>query len=245
MTAPATAPEAKTPIPFVTDAWRLVRVLFSPGAVFGEQQDRPTFWRPFIVVTVVFMILQVLQQPFQARVREIALQQAGRATQAGPGGPVAMVIGLVIGAIVVLIMLAIVAGILYLLVTAFGGEASYKKMLTVAVFCWPIAILQQVLTYVVLTMRGVDSIHTIWDSFVSFGADLLLPADASVGAFTRFYLAGIGPLAIWQVAISAVGLMVLAKMKKGPAWAAAIVCYLVFLVIPAALGAFGMKAAGG
>ena len=243
--APAPAPAAAGGIPFVTDAVRLARVLFSPGAVFAEQQERPTFWRPFLIVMVVLAVLQFLQQPFQARIRELAIQAAGRQAPAGPGGPAAIVIGVVVGALILLIMVAISAGILYLLVTAFGGEASFKKMLTVTVFAWSIGVIQQLLTFVVLSMRGVDSIHNVWDAFVSFGADLLLPADASVGAFARIYLAGIGPLAIWQIAICAVGLQVLGKLGKGAAWGAAIIAYLVFLLIPSGLGAFGMKMAGG
>jgi hypothetical protein len=244
MTAPPTpAPPSRT-IPIVTDAVRLVRVLFSPGSVFAEQQDRPTFWGPWLVVSVAFVCLQVLQRPFQNRVREILIEQAGRQVPAG-GGAVGIVLGLVFGAITVLVMAALVAGILYLLLTAFGGEATYKKMLTVSIFVWPVVVIQQLLTFVVLSMRGLDSIHGVWDMFVSFGADLLLPSDAGVGTFLRLFLAGIGPLAIWQVAISAVGLTVLGKAGKGAAWGAATVAYLIGLVLSAGLGSFGMKMAGG
>ena len=239
----ATSAVAYTPV--VTDLWRLVRVLFAPRGVFEEQQDKPTFWMPWIVVSLAFAVVQFLQRPFQMRVREMVLQQLGRPVPPAGGAAVSLVIGVVTGALTVLILAALTAGILYLLLTVFGGEASFKKMLTVAIFGWPIAILGQLLTFVVLSMRGVGAINSVWDIFVSYGADVLLPADMQLSAFLRLFLAGIGPLGIWQVAITAIGLGVLGKVGKGGAWTTAIVAFLILLVITALLGSFGMKAAGG
>ena len=239
----ATSAPAYTP--FVTDVWRLIRAPFTPRAVFEEQREAPTFWIPWLVVGLAFVVLQILQRPFQARVREIVLQHLNQPVPAGGAGAAATLIGLVTGLLTVLILAAICAGIYYVIVTSMGGQMSYKKMLTVTIFAWPIAILQQVLTFVVLSMRGVDSITSVWDVYVSFGADQLLPADANLGAFMRFLLAGIGPLSIWQVTITAVGLQVLGKASKGAAWTAAIVAWAILLVLLSALGAMGMKAAGG
>lgn len=249
MTAPETAPTAPPSggIPFVTDAGRLVRVLFSPGDVYGEQQDRPTFWRPWLIISILWAVLQFLQRPFQMKVQELMLAQRG-VTTPPPGagsGAVSYVIGGATAFLTVLIMSAITAGILYLLAAGMGGETSYKKMLTVVIFTWPLALFQQLLTFVVLTMRGVDAIRGPWDLFVSLGADLLLPADAQVGAFTRIFLAGIGPLQIWGLVLTAVGLMVLGKLGKGAAWTAATISFLVGLAVGAGLGSFGMRAMGG
>jgi Yip1 domain len=244
----APEPQATTAVaytPVVTDALRLVRALFSPRAVFEEQQDKPTFWMPWVVVSIAFAIVQFLQRPFQTRVRELVYQQLNRPMPAGGGGPVSMAIGVATGAATVLIMAALAAGIFYLLLSVFGGDTSFKKMLTVSIFGWPIAILGQLLTFIVLTMRGVGSINSVWDMFVSFGADVLLPADLQLSAFQRLFLAGIGPLAIWQVVITAIGLRVLGKVSKGGAWATAIITFIILLAVTAFLGAFGMKAAGG
>ncbi|HXJ79883.1 MAG TPA: hypothetical protein VMS64_14515, partial [Candidatus Methylomirabilis sp.] len=55
----ATPAVAYTPV--LTDLWRLVRAPFAPKAVFEEQQAAPTFWMPWIIVSVVFVVLQILQ----------------------------------------------------------------------------------------------------------------------------------------------------------------------------------------
>jgi hypothetical protein len=243
MTSPDSAPAAPKYTPFVTDVTRLGRVLFSPGEVFGELQERPTFWMPWLVISIVYTVLQFLQQPFQARVREIMLEAANRPVP--PQSSLAAMIGLVTSPLTVLVLCALSAAVMFGLMAGLGGETTYKKMLTVVIFTWPLVLLQQALTVVVLTIRGVGSINTAMDMMVSTGVDLLLPADTTVGYFTRFVLAGIGPVQIWSLAITAVGLMVLGKAGKTQAWVAATVYYVVVLVCLSALGAFGMKFMGG
>ena len=241
--APEAKPVAYTPV--LTDLWRLVRAPFTPRAVFEEQADAPTFWMPWLVVTVVFAALQILQRPFQMRVRDLVLQKLGQPIPPGGFSAVRTVIGLVGTGVTVLILACVAAGIFYVLTMVFGGQTTFKKMLTVTIFAWPIAILQQVLTYVVLSVRGVDAIQSVWDAQVSFGADLLLPSDMALTPFLRLLLAGIGPLAIWQVAITAIGLKTLGKSSWATAWTVAIIAFVVLLLGLASLGAFGMKAAGG
>lgn len=246
MAAPAPqAPAGGSYTPILTDLLRLGRMFFGPRGVYEEQQDWPTFWMPWVAVSIVFVVLQMFQRPFQNRVRELVLQQMGRPVPTGGGGVLSMAIGVVTGALTVLIICAISAGILYLLLMMLGGHGTYKKMLTVAIFATPILVLQQLLTFVVLSSRGLASITGVWDVFVSFGADLLLPADAQVGAFTRVFLAGIGPLAIWQVAITAIGLTVMGKVGKGIGWTVATLAYLIGLALSAGLASVGMKMAGG
>ncbi len=245
MAAPDTAAPSTSYSPVVTDLMRLVRVLFSPGAVFGEIKDKPTFWMPWFLVSIMFAVVQFLQAPFQTRVREIMMQQSGRELPAGATGPVAQILGAVFTPVVVLIIVAIAAAILYGLTAAFGGEATYKKMLTVTIFMWPLEVIRQLLTYAVLSMRGVESINSAADMWVSLGADLLLPTDAGVGTFVRAVLAGIGPIQIWGAAIVAVGIATLTGLEKGKAWTVAIISWLIGVVVGGGLAAVGMRFAGG
>src|SRR5260221_9486781 len=63
-------------IPIVSDAVRLLRVLISPGAVFAEIEQRPTFWGPWAVIAVFNIVLNYLQQPFQQRVAQMMTERA-------------------------------------------------------------------------------------------------------------------------------------------------------------------------
>jgi hypothetical protein len=244
----STPPPAPTPsstgTPVLTDALRLVRVLFSPGAVFGEIQERPTFWMPFLVVAVANAGLSFLMSPFQQRVGQIMAERAGRPAPTPSVLKTALSLGL--SPVGVLLLCAIVGGILYLLVSMVGGQTTYKKMLTVAIFVWPLSLIQQLVTFAVLTSRGgAAAITGPQDMFVSVGADLLLPAAAQTGYFVRFLLAEIGPLELWVLAITATEMMVMGKAGKGPAWTAAIIYFIIALLLIATLGNFGMKMMGG
>ena len=244
MTTPTPAPTpSSNDIPVVTDAMRLVRVLFSPGAVFGEIQERPTFWRPFLVVCIVNAVLQFFLRPFQQRIGQLMAERAGRPVP--EPSTIKAAIGVVLSPLGPLVLCAIVGGILYLLVSMFGGQTTYKKMLTVAIFTWPITLIQQAASVAVLSVRGAGSISGPQDLMVQLGADLLLPADAQTGYFVRFLLAGIGPLPIWSLTITAVGLMVLGKTGKSQAWTAAVIFFVIALLLGSGLGAFSMKMIGG
>jgi hypothetical protein len=235
LTEPASPAPAPSGTPFVSDLMRLIRVPFSPAEVFTEIRGRPPFWMPWLIISIGFAVLQWFASPFQNRARELALEQAGRAAQDGAGAAMAIA-GVLMSPVIVLVMTAITAGILYVLMQALGGEeASYKGMLSVVIHSWPVGLIQQALVVVVLRIRGLDSIRSMSDSQVTLGLDVLLPAEAEVSAFLRAIMGGIGPLQIWGVAITAVGLAVMSAAPRGKAWTAALISFGIGLLIAASL----------
>ena len=233
----AGAPEARPYTPFVTDISRMARVLFSPGAVFTELRERPSPWIPLLLVSVVIAAVGIMTGPFTAKAMRLGMEASG---QPVPSWVDRMPMFQAIGSpIVVLVLSAVTAGVLWVAVMALGEEAPYKKLYTIVVYSWTVAIIQYALTYVVLTMRGLDAIRTPQDAQVSLGLDNLVPADAALGGFTRALLMGISPLSIWGLVIVAVGLMVLVGTPKGKAWTAATIQFLCGLLIGAALAGMG------
>ena len=231
-------------IPIISDAVRLLRVLISPGAVFAEIEERPTFWGPFAIIAVLNAALNFLQAPFQQRIGQLIAERAGRPVPEPTAVRTALT-AVISGALGPLVLCAIVGGILYVLVSMFGGQTSYKKMMTVSIFTWPVTLIQLAVTWFVLNSRGVGSINGPQDLFVSLGADLLLPGDTQIGTFPRLLLAGIGPLPIWKLTLTAVGLMVMGKLGKSQGWTAAIIIYVLAVVVAASIGALSMKMIGG
>lgn len=233
------APAATTSYtPFVTDLMRLLRAPFSPTAVFEEQGDKPTFWMPYVVMSLLSIGVAVLMAPFQQRMQALMAAQSGQPIRDGGlagaivGTPIQILVGCVIG-----------AGLLYAFVSLAGGTASYKRMLSIVIFAWPVFLMQQVLGVVVLRMRGIDSIANPMDIMVSFGLDNLLPADMQLGYFLQFLLAFMSPFLIWSIGVKASGIMVYAKPGKGGAWTAATMYSLTVIALAAAFIGFGMKMA--
>jgi hypothetical protein len=227
----ATTAPAYTPV--LTDLLRLLRAPFAPRGVFEEQRDAPTFWLPWIVLSVLFAVVMVFMLPISI--------QAAHAAAAAKGAPlpdsalglirISTLLGPAIG---LLIGSLIGAVILYFVLMISGAEARFKGLMTVSIFAAPVAVLQTAVTTLMLRMRGVESILTPADAQQSLGLDLLFPVD-----FTQAHkalaalLRGIGPFEIWVLVVTAVGLMALERVAKNKAWTAAIVSFVVGLVIRA------------
>ncbi len=239
MSAPDTSADAPAPAgtPIVSDLGRLVRVPFSPGAVFSELRERPTVLWPWLLVSVAMMVVVYLGMPFQQRVMEI--QAAGRPIPGWVG-----YIGMATVPVVIIVFSALAAGIAYLVVVGMGGETRFKSLLTVNLHASVLGLVQQAVTVAVLMMRGVDSIRTAADAKVSLGLDLLLPADAAVSPFLAGVLGGIGPISLWGLVITAIGYEVAGRAGKGRAWTAAIVGFLIGVVVAAFFAGMGGGAGG-
>jgi hypothetical protein len=74
---------------------------------------------------------------------------------------------------------------------------------------------------------------------VSFGLDLLLPADASLPKFVEGLLRGVSPFSLWSLALMAFGVHAVERQTKGAAWSAATGSFLVSLVVGALFAGLG------
>jgi hypothetical protein len=243
MTAPQTpiapnAPTGPARIPFVTDFVRMVRVLFSPAAVFEEQREKPTFWIPWLVFVILMLILANVSFPFTAAVARLQYAAAGRPLSAGAETTIRTFTMIAIP-VFTLVVLLLTAGLMYVVLLAGGGEARYKGLMTVAVFTAMLGVLQGVLTLVVLKLRDPATLQTVADYQVSLGLDLLLPSDASLGKVLDGMLRAITPFSVWGLIITAIGVRTMERTTKGAAWAAATASFVLGLLFAGLGGALG------
>ena len=111
-----------------------------------------------------------------------------------------------------------------------------KEAITKGVAAPAVGVVQAVLTSVALRMRGgPESVTSLADMRVSLGLDLLLSSESTISGFLRGLLGGIGPISIWGLAITAIGVATLEKQPKGAAWTAATASFVVMLVVAALL----------
>lgn len=228
--------------PILTDFLRLVRAPFAPRGVFEEQQEKPTFWLPWVVMSLFFMVLAILMLPFSQQIMRVAAEARGGAVPPSMG-TIGTVIALVSAPVGLLIGVLISAVVLYFVLMISGAEARFTGLMSVSIFIAPITFVQQVASAFVLRARGIESVQSARDIQVSFGLDLLFPVDfteahRALGALLR----GIGPFEIWALVIMAIALTALEKVPKGKAWTAAIIAFVIGLVIRSA-SAFVFKMA--
>jgi len=239
MTAPETpAVAASGDIPFVTDALRLVRVLFAPTEVFEENREKPAFWIPWIIVTVLILAFTMLSFPFTMAAMRLGAEARGQPLPASMES-IARFSSLVAVPVMMLIMCLVAAGLMYLVLLASGGTMRYKGLLSVTILGGLIGVLQVLLTYVVLKMRGPDGLQTLADYQVSFGLDLLLPQDTALPDRLVSMLRAVTPFSIWSLILTAIGVRVTEKTSSGAAWAASVAAFLLGVVMAAVFGGMG------
>jgi hypothetical protein len=246
MTSPEPVAAAPTPgstdIPVVSHLLRMLRVLVTPTAVFEEQRQAPAFWVPWLILCVLLLAVTFLSFPYQLAAARLGAAASGRPFPDAAVGimKVSMVIGV---PLVTLVMMLLTAGVMYLVLMGAGGEVRYKGLLSVAVFAGAaLGVLQVLATFAVLKLRGPEGLTTMADYQVSFGLDLLLPADAKVPRFVEGLLRGITPFSLWGFALTAIGIRTVERTSKGAAWLAASVSLILGLLIAAfSAKAFGPK----
>jgi hypothetical protein len=240
---PAAAPTpGSTDIPVVSDFLRMLRVLVTPTAAFEEQREAPAFWVPWLILSVMLLAVTFLSFPYQLAAARLQSEAAGRPLPDAAIG--IMKFSMLIGVpVITLVMMLISGGVMYLVLMGAGGEVRYKGLLSVAVFSGAaLGVLQVLATFAVLKLRGPEGLTTLADYQVSFGLDLLLPADAKVSKFFETLLRGITPFSLWGLAITATGIRTTERTTKGAAWLAASVSLVLGLLVAAiSAKAFGPK----
>ena len=229
-------------IPFVTDAMRVLRVPFSPGEVFAEQVERPKWLVPFVVISLLSMIVAVLSMPYTARMMELAMAARGNAAAIPESAKKIGTIFAFLGTPILVLLLSFLgAGIMYLVLMVTSGKVRFVGLLSASVFAKIMIVVQGLVQVAIWKVRGAPSaaIQTMADAQVAIGADLLLPSDSTVSPFLRVLLGSINPLSIWALIITAVGVMVLEKQSKGSAWTATLVAFAVLVLIGAAMAGSG------
>jgi hypothetical protein len=240
---PAAPPTpGSTDIPVVSHFLRMLRVIVTPTQVFEEQREAPAFWVPWLILCVLLLAVTFLSFPYQLAAARMGAEAAGRPLPEAAVG--IMKFSMLVGVpVVTLVMMLLTAGVMYLVLMGAGGEVRYKGLLSVVVFAGAaLGVLQVLATFAVLKLRGPEGLTTVADYQVSFGLDLLLPADAKVSKFVEGLLRGITPFSLWGLALTAIGIRTTERTTKGAAWLAASVSLVLGLLIAAlSAKAFGQR----
>ncbi len=228
-------------IPFVTDLLRMVRVLVSPTPVFEEQREEPTVWIPLLIVIVLTLVVTSVAFPIQMAAARMAAAQAGRPFPAA-AEVTARTFTYIIVPVVTLIFILFSAGVMYVALIATGGSARYRGLLSVVVLTGLVGVIEAALLVVVLKVRDPASFRTIADYQASFGLDLLLPSDLSLGRFLGAVTKRITPFSLWSLVLLAIGVRVTERTSRAAAWTAAIASFVCGLLLVGGLSMLGPAA---
>jgi hypothetical protein len=206
----------------------LFRVLYEPGAVFERLRDRPRVLVPMLAIVAMTLILGFLARPYvEAAITAVMAQQSqGAPSPVNPG--TMATIQVVASSVFMPIIIVIGAAVLWVAVSLFAAEASYRKLLSVQTHAMTLYILQLAAGLVVLYMRGVESVTSQADVQPAFGLDLLFPdAKGYFGAVLK----GVNLFSVWGVVVQGIGITKTHNTSPQTGYGAAGIAFMAGLLI--------------
>ena len=214
----------------------VVKVLYEPGAVFERVRERPSFLVPYLAICIVQIAIYFLNMPFMKA--GLAAQMASRPA-GGPDPSKFLIFGVIFIPLGIGLALLIGGGLLWVLVSLFGGEAKFSRLLSVAAYASvPSIILLAVVGAIVLQMKGPGQMTSMQDLQPSLGLDLLVPGAKG---FAEAALKAINPFGIWGVVITAIGISTTHRLSKGTGYIIATITFLIGVCIAGAFAGFGQR----
>jgi hypothetical protein len=204
----------------------ILDIFIDPMKVFARIQAGLTWWKPFVLATVIGIINGYLMLPFQAKrieitsadlppeQLEIALE---RVQKFG-------FVGLLMVPVIFIIIYLVMAGIAHIAINIMSSEANFKKTLSLVSYCGLVSILGQIITTVILRMRGVQNIETLGDMRVSLSLAALFPDLEGAG---YAFLESLSIFSIWYYILFLLGTALIFRMSRGRAMVPVIIMWLV------------------
>jgi Yip1-like protein len=182
----------------------MFNVLHEPTAVFSRIKQRARIIVPWLVFSVFSMAFAYLTRPFQHAAME-ALRASLPPEQAARMNSGDSIWGLLVVPVILLLGLAVGAGLLALGVAMTGAQARYKTLMSVLAYSCSTYVLFSVVTLAVLMTRGAGQVVDFTDLRAPIGLDVLVPG---AGLYLGAVLNAINPFSIWGVWLAGTGLAV-------------------------------------
>jgi hypothetical protein len=206
----------------------LVKVLYEPGAVFERLRERPRFLAPVLALILLALVIGLLARPYvEAAIGGMMAQQAGAGGQQMSPGTAAM-LQIVASVVFLPIIMLLAGGILWVVVSLFGEQASYRHLLSVSCYASTLYILQLAAGLLVLSLRGAESVTSPADLQPALGLDLLVPgAKGYLGAVLK----GVNVFSIWGVVVQGIGITKTHNTSRETGYGAAAAAFVVALLV--------------
>jgi len=188
-------------------------IFTDPFKVFARIDAGLTWWKPFVLVTAVSMILAYLMLPFQKKL--IALNTRGlneeQLQKAVEGFDKFAPMTLITVPIFLIIVFLIMAGIVHIAINIMSSRSSYKKTLSLISFCGIITLVEQIISTAVLRMRGVEGVESAADLKFSLS---LAPLLGEGKGLLNAVLQSLSIFQIWYYVVLVLGIAAIFKLTR-------------------------------
>jgi len=224
---PAAAPE---PAPKGGFFQSIADIFVDPFKVFARIDAGLAWWKPFILVTAVAVVLSYLMLPFQRKLIELnprgLSEEQLQSTVEGFGKFAPLT--LIIVPILLIITYLIVAGIAHLIINIMSSRSSFKKTLSLISFCGVITVLEQIIGTLVLRMRGLESVESAADLKFSLS---LAPLVGEGKGLLNAALQSLSIFQIWYYVLLILGIAAIFKVSRKQAVIAALPIWILSVLM--------------
>jgi len=215
----------------------IIDIFIDPMKVFPRIRGGLTWWKPFVLTAVIGIINGYLMMPFTVKRIELnpndlspeQLEAAiERVEKFG-------FVGLIATPIIFLVIYLIMAGIAHIVINIMSTEAGFKKTLSLVSYTGLISILGQIISTVILRMRGLENIESVEDLRVSLSLAAFFPDLNGLG---YAFLESLSIFSVWYYILFLLGAAVIFRMSRSRALVPVIIMWLLSFLFAALGSAF-------
>lgn len=232
--------EVSTSTSEMSSMQKIVGIFTGPRQTFEAIDKNPTWFLPFIIGVVFFLIFQFLTMDIQTDYRLKMMEARGDIPQetmemarSQMEGPVKY-IGFVAGPIVMLIMVVIIAALFYVAGNLMiGGDTSFKHIFAVVNWAGLVGILSLIIMTLLILSKG--TMHG-----VALDLSILLdtPAIGEEKSVLYRILSKFDIFVIWQIVLYIIGMSVAYKSTVQKAAVPILSLWAIWIIVSVAFGGF-------
>jgi hypothetical protein len=241
----ASQPSAVTPAPNPASPVKgLIDVFINPGALFERLDGMPKWgWiLPLAVAVIVAAVVQVLLHPYSSRavlgmITDDTSPQVAQALREAASKP-AVGLSLLWTPIGYALSVLIGAGIITGLAAMFTAKTKFMPFFTGLMFAKLVLIPGSILMYVIVSLRGVDSVNNMMDLVWTIGPAMFVTDSSHKLLFnilSQFQL-----FELWYFVLLVILVQKITGAKRGPSIAAA----AIYWILGAAVAVGGLAMGG-
>ena len=219
---------------------KIIGIYSAPRRTFEAIDQNPTWFLPFIIGVVFFLIFQFLTVDLQMDYRMEMMKARGDIPQeqmdvakAQMQGPVKY-IGFVAGPIVWLIMILIIAALFYVAGNLMiGGDTSFKKVFAIVAWTGLIGVISFIIMTLLILSKG--TMHG-----VALDLSILLDTPAIGEDKSTLYriLSKFDVFVIWEIVLYIIGMSVTYKATVKKAAVPILSLWALWIIVSVAFGGF-------
>ncbi len=219
----------------------MLDIFIDPMKVFRRIEAGMSWWKPFVAISIIGIVIAVINAPLTDRMIEAqyATADAEKYEQLKNAIDKWKYIGYIAIPIVVLLAGVVIAGVAHLVNSVVSMRANFKKTLTLTLFCGFIGVLSQIVSYIIIWTRGIETIESAEDLKVSFGIGALIP---DLEGFWYRFSESLSLFQIWYYILFVIGVAAIFSIERRKAIITGVAVWLVsfLMMFLQGLGGGGM-----